>query len=163
MSAAPFVAGPATRLPSRDDYLYPPLAPQRSGALAVDALHTLYWEQCGNAHGVPVVFLHGGPGGGSAPEHRRYYDPAFYRIVLYDQRGAGQSTPLGELSDNTTPHLIADLEQLRSHLGIERWLVFGGRGDRPSRSPTPKPIRSGCWALSCAGSSSRAPGRSAGS
>ena len=72
------------------------------------------------------MFLHGGPGGGSSPDHRRHFDPAFYRIVLYDQRGAGQSTPLGELADNTTPHLVADLERLRAHLGIERWLVFGG-------------------------------------
>ena len=86
----------------------------------------MYWEECGNARGTPAVFLHGGPGGGSSPDHRRHFDPAFYRIILYDQRGAGQSTPLGELADNTTPHLIADLERLRVHLGIERWLIFGG-------------------------------------
>jgi proline iminopeptidase len=116
----------ATRLFSRDDYLYPPLATYRSGRLALDDRHTMYWEECGNPRGVPVVFLHGGPGGGIAADHRRYYDPAFYRIVLYDQRGAGQSTPLGELTDNTTQHLIADLERLRHHLAIERWLVFGG-------------------------------------
>ena len=111
---------------SREDYLYPPLVPNRSGRLALDARHAMYWEECGNARGAPVVFLHGGPGGGSAPDHRRYFDPAFYRIVLYDQRGAGLSTPLGELTDNTTGHLVSDLERLRSHLGIERWLVFGG-------------------------------------
>ncbi len=86
----------------------------------------MYWEESGSALGVPVVFLHGGPGGGSSPDHRRYFDPRFYRIVIYDQRGAGASTPLGELTDNTTPHLVADLERLREHLGIERWLVFGG-------------------------------------
>src|SRR5215469_13630658 len=116
----------ATRELSRDDYLYPPVAPRRSGRLALDRRHTMYWEECGNARGVPVVFLHGGPGGGSAPDHRRHFDPAFYRIVLYDQRGAGQSTPLGELTDNTTQYLIADLERLRNHLAVERWLVFGG-------------------------------------
>jgi proline iminopeptidase len=124
MRAAPGEA--ATRLFSRDDYLYPPLAANRSGRLALDGRHTMYWEESGNPRGVPVVFLHGGPGGGIAVDHRRYYDPAFYRIVLYDQRGAGQSTPLGELADNTTQHLIADLERLRNHLAIERWVVFGG-------------------------------------
>ena len=116
----------ATRSLSRDDFLYPALAPHRTGRLALDRLHTMYWEECGNPRGVPAVFLHGGPGGGIAPDHRRYFDPAFYRIVLYDQRGAGQSTPLGELADNTTAHLVADLERLRTHLGIARWLVFGG-------------------------------------
>jgi proline iminopeptidase len=124
MRAAP--GETATRLLLRDDYLYPPLTISRSGRLALDGRHTMYWEECGNPRGVPVVFLHGGPGGGIAVDHRRYYDPTFYRIVLYDQRGAGQSTTLGELADNTTQHLIADLERLRSHLAIERWLVFGG-------------------------------------
>ena len=116
----------ATRTRARDDYLYPALAPNRTGRLALDRLHTMYWEECGNPRGAPVVFLHGGPGGGISPDHRRYFDPAFYRIVLYDQRGAGQSTPQGELTDNTTQHLVADLEHLRAHLGIDRWLVFGG-------------------------------------
>jgi len=106
--------------------LYPEIEPYRTGMLAVDAMHTLYWEESGNPHGVPVVFLHGGPGAGSAPNHRRFFDPAFYRIVIFDQRGAGRSTPLGELRDNTTPHLVADIERLRTELGIERWLVFGG-------------------------------------
>ena len=110
----------------RDDYLYPALVPNRTGRLALDRVHTMYWEECGNPRGVPVVFLHGGPGGGIAPDHRRYFDPSFYRIILYDQRGSGQSTPLGELADNTTNHLVADLERLRTHLGSERWLVFGG-------------------------------------
>ena len=106
--------------------LYPPLEPHRRGKLAVDALHTLPWEESGNPKGIPVVFLHGGPGGGTAPRHRQFFDPAFYRIVLFDQRGAGHSTPLGELRDNTTRHLVADMEKLRGHLGIDRWLVFGG-------------------------------------
>ncbi len=106
--------------------LYPPLEPAAAGMLALDGRHAMYWEESGNPQGVPVVFLHGGPGAGSSPNHRRFFDPAHYRIIIYDQRGAGRSTPLGELTDNTTPHLIADLERLREHLGIERWLVFGG-------------------------------------
>jgi proline iminopeptidase len=111
---------------SREDFLYPALAPGRTGRLRLDSLHTMYWEESGNPRGVPLVFLHGGPGGGSSPDHRRYYDPKFYRIIVYDQRGAGQSAPLGELTDNTTAHLIADLEQLREYLGVDQWLVFGG-------------------------------------
>jgi proline iminopeptidase len=106
--------------------LYPPLEPHGSGMLTLDAIHTMYWEQSGNSSGVPVLFLHGGPGAGSAPNHRRFFDPAHYRIIVYDQRGAGRSTPLGELRDNTTPLLIGDIEKLREHLGIEQWLVFGG-------------------------------------
>jgi len=106
--------------------LYPEIEPTTSGMLPLDGLHAMYWEVSGNPSGIPVVFLHGGPGAGSAPNHRRFFDPAAYRIVVYDQRGAGRSTPLGELRENTTPHLIADLERLRGHLGIERWLVFGG-------------------------------------
>ena len=106
--------------------LYPPIEPYRSGRLAVDALHTLYWEECGNPQGVPVLFLHGGPGAGLSKAHRQFFDPAYYRIVLIDQRGAGQSTPLGETRDNTTAHLVADIERLRELMGIERWLVFGG-------------------------------------
>lgn len=106
--------------------LYPPIEPYGAGMLALDAIHTMYWEQSGNPTGVPVVFLHGGPGAGSTAGHRRFFDPAYYRIVVYDQRGAGRSTPLGELRDNTTLHLIDDLERLRVRLGIARWLVFGG-------------------------------------
>ena len=108
------------------DDLYPPIEPYDSGELALDARHTMAWEQVGNSAGIPVVFLHGGPGSGSSPVHRRFFDPAHYRVVVYDQRGAGRSTPLGELADNTTAHLIADLERLRAHLGIARWMVFGG-------------------------------------
>jgi proline iminopeptidase len=106
--------------------LFPEIEPRASAMLRLDALHHMYWEECGNPRGIPVVFLHGGPGAGSTAAHRRFFDPEAYRIVVYDQRGAGRSTPLGELRDNTTPHLIADLEALRAHLKIDRWLVFGG-------------------------------------
>ena len=106
--------------------LYPEIEPYSAGTLKLDGVHTMYWEQSGNPEGVPVMFLHGGPGAGASPAHRRFFDPAHYRIVIFDQRGAGRSTPLGELRDNTTPRLIADIERLRGHLGIERWLVFGG-------------------------------------
>ncbi len=125
-ASIPLGRNTATRALSRDDFLYPVLDPSRSGRLKLDALHTMYWEESGNPRGVPVVFIHGGPGGGSSPDHRRYYDPRFYRIIVYDQRGAGQSTPLGEIRENTTPHLIADLEHLRAHLAVDQWLVFGG-------------------------------------
>ena len=116
----------ATRRGSADAALYPEIEPYASGKLRLTDVHTMYWEACGNAQGVPLVFLHGGPGGGCLPHHRRFYDPAFWNIVLYDQRGAGRSTPVAELADNTTPHLVADLERLRETLGVERWLVFGG-------------------------------------
>jgi proline iminopeptidase len=106
--------------------LYPEIEPYRTGMLDVGGGHRMYWEQSGNPRGQPVLFLHGGPGAGAAPAHRRFFDPAHYRIVIFDQRGAGRSTPLGELRDNTTPHLVADIEMLRHHLDIERWLVFGG-------------------------------------
>jgi proline iminopeptidase len=106
--------------------LFPAIEPFRSGMLAVDDLHTLYWEECGNPEGVPVLFLHGGPGGGLSPKHRRFFDPAYYRIVLFDQRGAGKSTPLGEFRNNTTQLLVADIERIRAMLEIDRWLVFGG-------------------------------------
>lgn len=106
--------------------LYPPIEPYDSGMLPLDDVHTMYWETSGKPEGVPVLFLHGGPGGGCSPEHRRFFDPAFFRAVLFDQRGAGCSTPVGEASCNTTQQLIADIERLREYLGIERWLVFGG-------------------------------------
>ncbi|HEY8608642.1 MAG TPA: prolyl aminopeptidase [Noviherbaspirillum sp.] len=112
---------------SQHDFpLFPPIEPRRAGMLPVDALHTLYWEESGNPAGVPVLFLHGGPGGGTSPRQRCFFDPAHYRIVLFDQRGAGKSTPLGEYRDNTTPLLIDDIERLRRLLGIDCWLVFGG-------------------------------------
>ena len=106
--------------------LYPEIAPYDTGSLQVDDRHTLYYEQCGNPRGKPVVLLHGGPGGGCNAKMRRFHDPSKYRIVLFDQRGSGRSTPHAELVDNTTWHLVADIEALREHLGIERWQVFGG-------------------------------------
>jgi proline iminopeptidase len=111
---------------SQDGLLYPECAPGASGMLPLDGRHTMYWEECGNPRGVPVLFIHGGPGGGSQPHHRRFYDPSFWRIVLYDQRGAGRSTPSADLVANTTEHLVADIERLRKHLRIDRWLLFGG-------------------------------------
>src|ERR1700745_3397829 len=105
---------------------YPEIEPFQSGYLPVAAPHQIYAEQSGNPKGAPVVFLHGGPGAGSAPAHRRFFDPAHYRIVIYDQRGAGRSRPLGELRKHTTPLLVEDLERLRRHLRIESWAVFGG-------------------------------------
>ena len=106
--------------------LYPPIEPHLHGFMATGGIHEIYWEVSGNPDGIPVVFIHGGPGSGTAPVQRRFFDPARDRIVLLDQRGSGRSTPHGELADNTTPHLIADMEQLRAELTIERWLVFGG-------------------------------------
>ena len=94
--------------------------------LALDGGHQMYWEESGNPGGMPILFLHGGPGAGASAAHRRFFDPAHYRIVIFDQRGAGRSTPLGEIAHNTTPLLLADIEKLRAHLGIERWIVFGG-------------------------------------
>ena len=106
--------------------LFPSLAPYSSGFLAVDGTHNLYWEQSGNPDGVPVVLLHGGPGAGATPTHRRFFDPDHYRIIIFDQRGCGRSQPLGSLENNTTKHLINDIETLRKHLGVERWHLFGG-------------------------------------
>lgn len=100
--------------------------PRCSGTLKVDAIHTLYWEESGNPHGVPVVYLHGGPGEGAPPGKRQFWDPDHYRIVLFDQRGALRSAPLGELRHNTTQALVDDLEKLREHLHIENWLITGG-------------------------------------
>jgi proline iminopeptidase len=108
------------------DPFHPPIEPYRSGRLQVDEIHELYWEACGNPHGIPVIFLHGGPGAGIAHRSRCFFDPARYHIVLFDQRGSGQSTPLGECRNNTTQLLIDDIERLRQLLGIDRWLVFGG-------------------------------------
>ena len=106
--------------------LYPPIAPYASGMLDTSGIHRIYWETSGNPDGIPVLFVHGGPGSGTSPNQRRFFDPARYRIVLFDQRGCGRSTPHGELADNTTPHLIADMEALRRERGIDKWLVFGG-------------------------------------
>ena len=106
--------------------VYPDLNPRDSGLLALDRLHRMYWEVSGSPHGVAVLFLHGGPGAGASPEHRRFFDPEVYRIVIFDQRGSGRSTPLGAIDDNTTQHLITDIDLLREHLEVEQWCVFGG-------------------------------------
>ncbi len=106
--------------------LYPDIEPYDQGKLAVSDLHTLYYEQCGNPAGKPVVFLHGGPGGGCNARSRRFFDPSIYRIVLFDQRGCGRSRPHASLEANTTWDLVDDIERLRTHLGIDRWQVFGG-------------------------------------
>ncbi len=119
----------ATRRPARTSRprdLYPAIRPYRTGRLRVSPVHELYFEESGNAAGKPVVFLHGGPGGGTSAAMRRFFDPRRYRIILFDQRGCGRSRPHASLLDNTTWHLVADIEALRSHLGIERWQVFGG-------------------------------------
>ena len=106
--------------------LYPETEPYEMGILNVSALHKVYWEQSGNPDGVPALFLHGGPGSGATPAHRRFFDPAHYRIIIVDQRGAGRSLPPGAIEDNTTSNLVSDLEKLRNHIGVDRWLVFGG-------------------------------------
>ncbi|GLY18947.1 proline iminopeptidase [Kineosporia sp. NBRC 101677] len=111
--------------------LYPAIEPHASGLMEVGDGHSVFWEECGNPQGKPVVFLHGGPGGGASARHRRLFDPAKYRILLLDQRGCGRSRPLAsdpvvDMSANTTWHLVADLEQLRTERGIEKWQVFGG-------------------------------------
>jgi len=106
--------------------VFPPIEPYNKFHLKVDKLHQIYVEECGNPKGQPVLFLHGGPGAGFGEFHRRLFDPKHYRIVLLDQRGAGKSTPHAELEDNTTWHLISDIEMIRAQLGIKKWLVFGG-------------------------------------
>src|SRR4051812_49337004 len=105
---------------------FPAIQPFFTGRLKVSGGHELYFEESGNPKGKPVVFLHGGPGGGTEPKQRRFFDPKHYRIVLFDQRGCGKSTPHASLVDNTTWDLVADTEKVREHLGIERWQVFGG-------------------------------------
>ena len=117
--------GPGAIVPERT-VLYPPIEPYRSGMLDVGDGHSVYWELCGNPAGKPAVFLHGGPGAGCGADHRRLFDPARYNVLLFDQRGCGRSTPHASLDANTTPHLVADIERLRTMLGVERWLVFGG-------------------------------------
>lgn len=119
MSAAP----PPYSIPRE---LYPHIDPYMTGFLSVTSGHTIYYEQSGNPSGVPAVFLHGGPGSGTSPKQRRFFDPLHYRIILFDQRGSGKSTPFASLDHNTTWDLVDDMEKLRETLGIERWLVFGG-------------------------------------
>ena len=106
--------------------LFPEIKPYAVHRLEVEAPHELYVEECGNVKGLPVLFVHGGPGAGCEEYHRRFFDPNIYRIVLFDQRGAGRSTPHASLDNNTTWHLVADIEKIRLHLGIERWVLFGG-------------------------------------
>jgi len=125
VASAPAVAAAAVQ-PDKPREIYPVIEPYNQGMLKVSPIHTLRYEECGNPKGKPVVFLHGGPGGGCTPAHRRFFDPQAYRIVLFDQRGAGGSTPHACLEDNTTQALVADIEKLREHLGVERWQVFGG-------------------------------------
>jgi len=106
--------------------LFPNITPYSTGYLSVTDLHHLYWEQSGNPDGVPIVFLHGGPGAGAGPMHRRFFDPDHYRIIIFDQRGSGRSTPLGSIEDNSTQSLLNDVEALRRHLKIDAWHLFGG-------------------------------------
>ena len=106
--------------------LFPPIDPYEISSLQVSDIHTIYFEQSGNPNGQPVVFVHGGPGGGTNPSFRQFFDPKHYRIILFDQRGCGKSTPFASLEDNTTWHLVDDMEKLRTHLGIDKWMVFGG-------------------------------------
>jgi proline iminopeptidase len=106
--------------------LYPSIDPYAAERLDVGDGHTIYYEECGNPHGQPVLMVHGGPGGGANPTMRRFHDPAHYRIILFDQRGCGRSTPYASLENNTTWHLVADMERLREHLGVARWQLFGG-------------------------------------
>ncbi|KAK2601294.1 hypothetical protein N8I77_010755 [Diaporthe amygdali] len=106
--------------------IYPKMSPNRSGHLQVSPVHSIYWEECGLPTGTPVVYLHGGPGAGFDESDRQYFDPSHYRSVLFDQRGAGKSTPHASLEENTTWHLVEDMEKLRQHLGIEKWIIFGG-------------------------------------
>jgi proline iminopeptidase len=109
-----------------NEHFFPSIEPYASGTLAVDDPHLLYWEQCGNPAGEPILFLHGGPGAGCTGTDRRFFDPAHFRVVLLDQRGSGRSTPVGDLSNNTMAATVRDIEHLRETLGIERWHVFGG-------------------------------------
>ena len=106
--------------------LYPPIEPYNQGKLKVSQIHTIHYEESGNPQGKPVVFLHGGPGGGITPMYRQYFDSQQWRIVMFDQRGCGQSTPYAELRENTTWDLVSDIERLREHLDIDKWVVFGG-------------------------------------
>jgi len=105
---------------------FPEIEPYRTGRLRVSDRHEIHYEEVGNPKGAPVCFVHGGPGGGVEPSHRRYFDPRHYRVILFDQRGCGRSTPYADLTDNTTWDLVGDMEKLRAHLGIDRWMMFGG-------------------------------------
>ncbi len=112
--------------PSVDSVLYPKISPHVTGMLQVSSLHTIFWERSGNPAGKPVIVIHGGPGGGSQPAYRQYFDPEKFDIIQFDQRGCGKSTPYAELQENNTHNSVADIEALREHLGLESWHVFGG-------------------------------------
>jgi len=116
---------PTEEQPTRRTF-YPEIEPYRTGRLKVSDIHEIYYEESGNPEGKPAVFVHGGPGGGTDAKQRRFFDPAAYRIILFDQRGCGKSTPHASLEENTTWHLVEDMEKLREHLGVARWQVFGG-------------------------------------
>jgi len=109
-----------------NEYFFPPVEPFETGILEVDEPHKLYWEQCGNPEGDPILFLHGGPGAGCSEQDRCFFDPAHFRIILLDQRGSGRSVPVGDITNNTMAHTAQDVEQLREQLGIESWHIFGG-------------------------------------
>ncbi|MBW2579073.1 MAG: alpha/beta fold hydrolase, partial [Deltaproteobacteria bacterium] len=109
-----------------NENFFPPTEPFRTGVLAVDDIHEIYWEECGDPDGVPILFVHGGPGAGCSTTDRRFFDPAVFRAVLVDQRGCGRSQPVGDLRANTIDHLASDYERIREELGIDRWHVFGG-------------------------------------
>src|SRR5258707_931323 len=119
-------APPVSPMKDPVTWLYPPIEPYHTGRLQVSPVHEIYFEESGNPSGKPVVFLHGGPGGGSDPKQRRFFHPEKYRIVNFDQRGCGKSAPYASLEANTTWDLVADTEKIREHLGIQRWQVFGG-------------------------------------
>ena len=112
--------------PPYERTLYPEIEPYNSGMLRVSDIHEIYFEECGNPDGKPVVYLHGGPGAGCDADYRRYFDPTVYRIILFDQRGCGRSTPHASLVDNTTWHSVSDIDALREHCVIDKWQVFGG-------------------------------------
>lgn len=109
-----------------NEYFFPPVEPYETGTLLVDEPHQLYWEQCGNPNGEPILFLHGGPGAGCTEVDRRFFDPAHFRVILFDQRGSGRSRPVGDISNNTMADTARDIEHLRESLGIDQWHVFGG-------------------------------------
>ena len=109
-----------------NEHFLPEVEPYETGSLQVSDVHTIYWEQCGTPDGIPLLFVHGGPGAGCSETDRRFFDMSRFRVILVDQRGSGRSTPPGELGENTADHLVSDFEQLREQLGIDTWHVFGG-------------------------------------
>src|ERR1700722_4145166 len=115
-----------TKPPAKTDILYPASEPFNKDTIDLDGKHTLHYEEFGNKNGIPIVYLHGGPGAGSGPHFHQFFDPSAFRIIIYDQRGAGKSTPLAEIRDNTPDLLVDDLERLKNHLGIDKWHVYGG-------------------------------------